>query len=274
MTDAEWGSPGPAPVSLARYFTGVVIAVVAIFSQYFVPEAVPATNVLYGNLAGDVFVVYVVPVLAFALLVGRSPLRDWGRRMGTAVWQGLRFYGLLSLLGIVILIVLAIVYLSIDPSALQNLNRPNPALEQAKGNPWLFVAFSFVVGAFEETIFRGFMFGYWRDRSGPWMVPAVWTSVVFAAVHLYYATTYGAAAPLIFPTLFLMGFAFAATYRFSGGNLVVPALLHGAHDAAAFLTLISMELGVILSYLLILVGALVGLVHYLRNDSERLPAIG
>ena len=70
---------------------------------------------------------------------------------------------------------------------------------------------------------------------------------------------------MIFPSIFLLGFALAATYRFSGGNLVVPALLHGAHDAAAFLTLVSAELGVILSYLLILVGGLVGLIHYLDD---------
>jgi len=117
------------------------------------------------------------------------------------------------------------------------------------------------------------MLGYWRGRSGSWMVPATWTSAVFAAVHLYYGTTYGAAAPLIFPSLFLLGFALAATYRFSGGNLVVPALLHGAHDAAAFLTLVSLELGVILSYLLVLVGGLVGLIHYLESDRSTLSAI-
>ena len=193
--------------------------------------------------------------------------------MGLATWQGLRFYGLLTLLGILIVIFLAILYEVIDPSALQFLNRPNPALQQAKGNPWFFVGFSFVVGAFEETIFRGFFFGYWRDRSGPWMVPAVWTSVVFAAVHLYYATTYGAAAPLIFPSLFLLGFAFAATYRFSGGNLVVPAVLHGAHDAASFLTLISMTWGVVLLYLIVLVGALIGLIEYLRGRSTSLRRI-
>ena len=184
--------------------------------------------------------VYGVPILTFSLLVGGGPLRDWNRRMGLATWHGLRFYGLLTILALVVIFVLTIVYEIVDPAALQLLNRPNPALQQATGDPWFFVGFSFVIGAFEETIFRGFIFGYWRDRSGPWMVPAVWTSVVFAGVHLYYGTTYGAAAPLIFPGLFLLGFAFAATYRFSGGNLVVPAVLHGAHDAAAFLTLVSL----------------------------------
>ena len=268
MPANDWGTtePGPAPAPLARYFLGVFVTVFVILSQYFVPERFPATDVLYGNLPGDLFIVYGIPVIAFALLVGRAPLRDWGKRMGSATWHGLRFYGLLTLLGLLVVLVLTIVYEVIDPAALHLLNRPNPALQQASGNPWFFVGFSFVIGAFEETIFRGFIFGYWRDRGGSWTVPAVWTSVVFAGVHLYYGTTYGAAAPLIFPGLFLLGFAFAATYRYSRGNLVVPAALHGAHDAAAFLTLISEEWGLICLYSVVLVGALIGLVHYLLRE--------
>ena len=271
MTDEPWGIPRPntPPASLARYFTGVVITVFAIYSQYFVPQNLPATKVLYGNLAGDLLVVYGIPVIAFALLVGGAPLRDWRARMGLATWHGLRFYGLLTLLALLVAFVLTIVYAIIDPAALQLLNRPNPVLEEAKGNPWFFVGFSFVIGAFEETIFRGFIFGYWRDRPGPWITPAVWTSVVFAAVHLYYATTYGIAAPLLFPGLFLLGFAFAATYRYSGGNLVVPAALHGAHDAAAFLTLVSPLLGYLALYGLVLVGAVIGLIEYLRGEPDR-----
>ncbi len=251
-----------APVSLARYFAGVAITVLAIVSQYFVPQTVPTARVLYDNLPGDLFVVYGVPVVAFAFLVGAGPLKNWGQNLGRAAWQGLRWYGLLTALALVIVIVLAVVYEFVDPSALGLLNRPNPALQQATGDPWFFVGFSFVIGAFEETIFRGWIFGYWRDRSGGWFVPATWTSVVFAAVHLYYGATYGAAYPLIFPTLFLFGFAMAATYRFSGGNLVAPALLHGANDATAFLTLISTELGVVLHYLVILVGLIIAVVHY------------
>ena len=269
MTDEPWGveRPNAPPASLTRYFTGVVITVVAIYSQYFVPQRFPAAEILYGNLAGDVFVVYGIPVIAFALLVGGAPLRDWRQRMGLATWQGLRFYGLLSLLGLLVLVFLIIVYDAVDPSALHLLQRPNPVLQEAQGNPWFFVGFSFVAGAFEETIFRGFIFGYWRDTPGPWFTPAVWTSVVFAGVHLYYATTYGIAAPLLFPTLFLLGFAFAATYRYSGGNLVVPAVLHGAHDAAGFLTLISPVAGELALYGVVLVGALVGLIEYLRHDT-------
>ena len=194
--------------------------------------------------------------------------------MGTAAWEGLRWYGLLLLLALVAVFSLEILYEIVDPSALQLLQKTAPPLQSAASDPWFYIGFSFAIGAVEETIFRGFIFGYWRDRPGDWFVPATWTSAVFAGVHLYYATTYGVAAPLIFPSLFLMGFALAATYRFSGGNLVVPALLHGAHDAAAFLTLVSMELGVVLSYLLVLVGAVIGLVHYVRNDAESVAPVG
>jgi len=269
MTDEPRGMdrPNAPPAALPRYFTGVVITVVAIYTQYFVPQHFPAADVLYGNLPGDLFVVYGIPVIAFALLVGAAPLRDWRQRMGLATWQGLRFYGLLTLLALLIVFFLAFLYAVFDPAALQLLNRPNPVLEEAKGNPWFFVGFSFVIGAFEETIFRGYFFGYWRDRPGPWVTPAVWTSIVFAAVHLYYATTYGIAAPLLFPQLFLFGFALAATYRYSGGNLVLPAVLHGAHDAAAFMTLISPVLGEVALYGVVLVGALIGLIEYLRKDT-------
>jgi membrane protease YdiL (CAAX protease family) len=270
------GPPEPPPASRAgpaRYVAGVVITVFAILSQYFLPEAIPALRPVYSTLVGDLAVVYGIPVLAFLLLVGVDPLRHWADRTGLAFVEGLRWYGLLSLLALVIVLVLAIVYEAVDPEALKLLNRPNPALQQAASSPWLYVALSFVVGAFEETIFRGWIFGYWSRRGGSWLVPAVGSSLVFAGVHLYYATTYSVAAPLIFPTLFLLGFAFAATYRASGGNLVIVALLHGANDATAFLTLVNADLGDILHYVVILVGALLGLVLYLRNSEPPVPPL-
>jgi membrane protease YdiL (CAAX protease family) len=260
----------PLPMSrglLARYLLGVAITVFAVLSQYFLPQAVPALLPVYRTLVGDLAVVYGIPVLAFVLLIGLGPLRHWADRMELAVVEGLRWYGLLSLLALVVVLGLAILYTAFDPKALQLLNRPNPALQQAVGNPWLYVALSFVVGAFEETIFRGWIFGFWRGRSASWIVPAVVTSVLFAGVHLYYATTYGPAAPLIFPSLFLLGFAFAATYQATGGNLVVVALLHGANDATAFLTLVNPVVGDGLHYLVIFVGAAIGLAIYLRSPN-------
>jgi membrane protease YdiL (CAAX protease family) len=264
------GTSAGAP-SHARYAVAVGVTVVAILSQYFVPEAIPALRPVYGTLIGDLAVVYGIPAVAFALLVGAGPLRRWADHMGTAVIEGLRWYGALSLLALAVVLALAIVYEAVDPSALQLLNKPNPALQQAVGDPWLYIALSFVIGAFEETIFRGWIYGYWKNWSGSWLIPATATSVLFAGVHLYYATTYTLAAPLIFPELFFLGFAFAATYRASGGNLVVVALLHGANDATAFLTLVNAPLGDGLHYLIILVGAALALVLYLRKPTAPPP---
>ncbi|HLN50738.1 MAG TPA: type II CAAX endopeptidase family protein [Thermoplasmata archaeon] len=252
--------PGAPPsASTTAYATGVAITVLAILSQYFVPDAIPATRVVYGNLVGDLLVAYGIPVAAFSILVGAGPLRRWRSRMRLATWQGLRWYGLLSVLGLFVTLVLAVIFLAVDPSALQALKSTPPPLVAAAGDPWFFVGLSFAIGAIEETIFRGWIFGFWRGRPGSWLVPATWTSVLFAGLHLYYGSTYGIASILVFPSLFLVGFAFAATYRLSGGNLLVPAVLHGAFDASAFLTIISVEWGALFRYLPVLVGVLIGI---------------
>jgi len=261
----------PLRRSPGRYWAGVAITVAAILSQYVVPEAFPPARVLYYRLAGDLFVVYGIPILAFAVLVGLEPLRGWRARLGTATWEGLRWFGALAILGILVSIGLAIVYAVVDPAALQLLSRPNPDLTAAQGDPWFFVALSFLVGACEETIFRGWIYGAAPDRPTRWWGAATWTSVVFAGVHLYYGTTYGAAAPLIFPSLFLLGFAFAATYEFSGGNLVVPAVLHGVYDASAYLTLVSSIAGNLLRYGVILLGGVIALIEYLRPTAGAAP---
>ena len=251
---------------------GVALTVLAILSQYFVPQSWSPARALYDNLPGDLLVVYGIPIVAFSVLVGAGPLRQWAGRLGTAAVQGLRWYGALSLLALAITFALTVVYAAVDPAALRLLNRPNPVLTQAAGNPWFWIGFSFVIGAIEETIFRGWIFGYWRGRSAGWVGPAVGSSALFAGVHLYYGTTYGVAAALIFPSLFLIGFAFAATYRASGGNLVVVALLHGAYDASAFYyAFINPTGGLLFRYLPVLAGAAIALAYYVRSEGEDGP---
>lgn len=252
--------------SVGRYAAAVAITIFAIASQYFVPQQIPALQAIYDTLLGDLAVVYGIPILAFLVLVGTGPLRHATDRMRSAAGEGLRWYGSMAAVALVVTAVLTVLYSLLDPSALALLSRPNPALELAQGNPWFFVGFSFVIGAFEETIFRGWIFGYWLGRRPGWIGPALWTSVLFAGVHLYYGTTYGVAAPLIFPTLFLTGFGFAAAMRYSGGNLVAIALLHGATDAAAYLTLVSTTDGLLLHYGLVLVGLGVALATYLSRS--------
>ncbi len=258
----------PGPVVL-RYSVGVAITVLAITSQYFLPQTWAPARAVYGTLVGDLLVVYGIPIVAFAVLVGAGPLRAWASRMGDATHQGLMWYGGLSVLAIFVTIVLGAIYEAVDPAALQLLNRPNPAIVQAAGNPWFWIGFSFVIGGVEETIFRGWVYGFWHGRSANWLGPAIASSVLFALLHLYYGTTYGVAAPLIFPSLFFVGLAFAATYERSGGNLVVVALLHGAYDASAFYyAYINGPVGLGLRYAPVLAGVVLLCAHWAGSAKE------
>ncbi|MGA7923231.1 MAG: type II CAAX endopeptidase family protein [Thermoplasmata archaeon] len=252
---------------LLGYAVATAITAFAIYSQYFLPQTVPAIAPLYTSLLGDVFIVYGIPIISFLVLVGTRPLRSWRGRLGDATVQGLGWYGAMSIVAILVTIALALVYEIVDPGALALLSRPNPELTAAASNPWFYVGFSFVIGAIEETIFRGWIFGYWMARGSPNLTAhAIWTSIFFGAVHLYYGTTYGAAYPLVAPSLFFIGFAFAKTMQNSGGNLVIVALLHGANDATSFLTLINSNEALALHYGIVLVGAVIFLYLYLATN--------
>jgi membrane protease YdiL (CAAX protease family) len=252
--------------SPAAYAVAVVVTVFSILSQYFLPDSIPAFRPLYGNFLGDLFVVYGIPILAFALLVGGRPLAGFVENSGRAVVQGLAWYGTLSLVAIVVVIAMTIVYLVVDPAALNLLTKTTPVIQTAASDPWFWIVFSFVIGLVEEVIFRGWIFGYWLAKDpGRWVWHAAWTSALFAGVHLYYGQTYGAAAPLIFPSLFFLGFAFAAGMRASGGNVLIVGILHGANDAVAFYSLVSNNQALALHYGIVLIGAVIAVVLFLQS---------
>jgi membrane protease YdiL (CAAX protease family) len=277
------GTPSPTPTttvsireSLAtvpggiranvRYLAAVAITVLAIASQYFVPQAIPALVPLYTSLWSGVLIVYGIPIVAFLVLVGAGPLQGWRDQMLEAGIHGLRWYGVLSLLAIFLAVLVVIVLTAIGENPVSTLQRETPVIQAAITDPWFWVAFSFVIGAVEETIFRGWIYGYWRSRpdGGGWTA-VIGTSLLFAGVHAYYATTYGPVAIIAFLELFLIGTAFAQTVRMSGGNLVIVALLHGANDATAFYTLVNPAGGTGLHLAIILIGALIALILYLRT---------
>jgi membrane protease YdiL (CAAX protease family) len=269
----SYGPGRPAPLS--SYALATLVTVFAVASQYFLPQEVPALRPVYASLLGDLGVVYGIPILAFLLLVGVRPLRNWSARMGTASVEGLRWFGLYSLLALLLSIVALIVYEAVDPSSVQQLSKSVPVLQGASGNPWFWILLSFAVGAIEETIFRGWVFGYWLDRNpARWRGAALGTSLLFAGVHLYYWSTYGviAAVPLI--TLALLGLAFAWSMALSGGNLVVIALLHGAFDAISFASLLNLNAALALHYGLLLLGLVVAAVVALRHRSTGPPSLG
>jgi membrane protease YdiL (CAAX protease family) len=265
LTNRPASDPPPEPVApLGAYVAAVAITVVSILSQYFLPQLVPAVRPVYATLATGLLVVYGVPVVAFVALVGVRPLRQFFSNAGSAVVEGLRWYGAMAILGLLAAFSIVAVLAAVDPSAVAQLSKLSPPLVAAESDPWFWVGFSFVIGIVEETIFRGWIFGYWLIRSpSQWVVHAVWTSLLFASMHLYYGSTYGYASAVAFAELFFAGLGFAFAVRYSRGNLLVVGLLHGAHDALSFSTLVWKPYGEEVYYLLILVGAIVFLVVYI-----------
>ena len=264
-TGRRLGSP-------VAYALAVVVTVVAVLSQYFLPDAVPALLPVYRSFFGDLFVVYGIPILALAVLVGSRPLAGFVDHTPRASVYGLAWYGALSILAIVAIIALTIVYLVVDPVALQQLTKVTPVIQSAKSDPWFWVVFSFVIGLIEELIFRGWIFGYWLLRDPDrWVLHAGWTSAVFTGVHLYYGTTYGAATPLVVPQLFLLGFAFAAAMRAAGGNVLVVGILHGVNDAVAFYSLVNADAALAVHYGILLAGGAIALALYLRSRPAPRP---
>ena len=112
----------------------------------------------------------------------------------------------------------------------------NQSAELAMQNPAiipLLIAASFlVIGPSEEILYRGVVQGRLRETLSP--APAILlASAIFAAVHVM-ALTGGASARLTTVTiLFLPSIVFGAVYEYTE-NLVVPALVHGLHNAVIF----------------------------------------
>jgi membrane protease YdiL (CAAX protease family) len=67
---------------------------------------------------------------------------------------------------------------------------------------------------------------------------AALSSLLFASAHLYYGVVYQAASLTIFVDLFAFGMGMSFIHYFSGGNLFVPAVLHGLYDAAGFASVV------------------------------------
>ena len=94
-----------------------------------------------------------------------------------------------------------------------------------------------------------------RQGPEPLGLHATWTSGVFAGVRSVLRPDVRPSRPAVFPSLFFLGFAFAAAMRASGGNVIVVAILHGVNDAVAFYSLVSANGALALHYGLILIGA-------------------
>jgi len=151
---------------------------------------------------------------------------------------GLGLFGVLTVVGLFLSIIVLAILLHFDPHAINLLNKPNPVLNVPSNVAWVMIPVSIlVVGPVEEYLFRGFINGglLSMSKGKNWVLLAVVSSVMFASVHAYYAVTYGVASILVFVSLITLGLAMSITYYWSGGNILGPALIHGVYDATAFL---------------------------------------
>lgn len=253
------------PLSKTLYVAGVAVIFLAVFSQYFVR---------FGPFLGYL-VVYGVPIFVVSLFFGKPLLSRAAKNNREAFKFGLSLFGALTLLGIIFSIIALSAILQFDPQAVELLSKPNPVLDVPPNVAWIMIAVSFlVVGPAEEYLFRGFLFGGLLSiaKERYWLLLAVVSSLMFTSVHAYYFVTYGTASALSFIGLACFGVAMAMTYYWSGGNILVPAVLHGAYDATGFLgAATSTMFGLVARSILIVVGVVLAVI-YLPKKIRLTPA--
>ncbi len=252
-------------------------------SYLFVILVILASSYLQYLIGGigaiaDIFLVYGLPTLVITLVSKGRIVRKALNNMYDATKYGLAYYGAFTVLNMVLAVIIVYLLATFDSTALGLLDKPNPVLQTTPEQAWVMIWFSLlIVGPLEEYIFRGFVFGALVDlfKEVHWFYHALVASVVFAAVHLYYAFVYGVASLIPFTDLITFGLAMASTYYLSGGNILVPALIHGIFDAAAFADIAtSSGVGTLLRSSLTFLGIILAIILFIQRvvRSHRLRA--
>lgn len=251
------------PAGKGTYLTGLVIVFLSSYSQYFTEG--------YGPLTGAL-VVYGIPIIWISIFYGSDIMSRAFKNNILALKYGMGCFGAFSLLGAVITGVIILILSSVDPYSLELLDRANPVLHVPRKLAWImvFVSFAFI-GPAEEYIFRGFVFGgllrIYRNRH--WVFLAFVSSLLFAVVHLYYLVIFGLASLIPFAEIVMIGMALGFTYYLTGGNLLIPSLIHGAFDATGFIAQdISEGAGLALRFSMIFIGLLVAFMMYRRRNRQ------
>ncbi|MCX8188996.1 MAG: CPBP family intramembrane metalloprotease [Nitrososphaeria archaeon] len=244
-------------IDAVKYLIGATFIIACITSQYIF-------NV--RDFLHQIILVYVIPSTIILFLDGKRIISNSYKNMRIAVKYGLGYFGIFSATGFGLAFILIVTIFALDPSSQQIINRPNPLLNISPDFAWYMIFFSFIiVGPFEEFIFRGFMFGALKDilEKFHWTYSALISSFIFTIIHFYYYIIFGNIALIQFTQLFMFSIGMCGAYYKSGGNLIIPALLHGAFDATSFLMIAipNFLIGLNLKILLILVGIFVGIFY-------------
>lgn len=105
--------------------------------------------------------------------------------------------------------------------------------DQPSGLVLLLLASTLLVGIGEELMFRGLGVITFRRNGFTEAKVALWSSVIFGAVHMTNIFTEGPSAFLQAAVVSVTGYFFYLTRR-SFGTILVPMLLHGLYDFSIF----------------------------------------
>lgn len=246
------------------FLVGLLVILTCTYLQYVIPGL---------NFVSGALLVYGVPIIVTGLIWGRTIISKAFNQMSTALRYGLGSFGVFTIVGLAATVVILYFLAIFDPAATNLLHKPNPVLQVSPELAWFMVALSFlVVGPSEEYLFRGFVFGGLMKvfKGRHWLFLALISSIFFAGVHLYYAIVYGVASSVQFADLITFGMAMATTYYVSGGNLLVPAMIHGAYDATAYVGVATASsIGVLLRVGMIALGLIVAFFVFWRKKPHK-----
>jgi membrane protease YdiL (CAAX protease family) len=248
------------PLSALLYVAGVVVIFALVYLQYFIH---------LGPIVGYALV-YGVPVVIVSVIFGRMLYSRAAKNNQKAFKVGLGLFGLLTLVGLFLSVIAIAAISQFEPNVINLLSKPNPVLDVPPQQAWLLIAISMlVIGPAEEILFRGFMYGGLLSitKGRGWLPLAIVSSLMFAAVHAYYAVTYVIASAVPFITLTVFGVAMSLTYYWSGGNLIAAIIIHGLYDATGFLGVATANtnIGLAARFILILIGSAIGIYLLLKK---------
>ncbi len=251
-------------ITKITYVIGLLIIFASVFSQYIFGS--------FGLILG-LLIVYGIPVLATILLGGTSIIKKAFNHSYTALKFGFGYFGAFTVLGIVAGVIILLIIVQFNPNAANLLNTPNPLLQVSPELAWIMVAVSIlIVGPAEEYLFRGFVYGglLVLSKNRHWLTLALASSISFAIVHVYYAITYEITSLILFTDIVMFGMSMSATYYVSGGNLLVPSIIHGVYDAFGYIGVAtSLEIGLFLRGGMLAVGTIVALILLFQRSMKK-----
>jgi membrane protease YdiL (CAAX protease family) len=182
---------------------------------------------LEGLLMNVIFMLLLCAVILGHLIVVRrlNPAEMFGLRQ-MSLKRALRFAVIALLFTVAGGAIVMLALMGLNEGPLPGGSAPQDAVKSFEdgGNLAYRLALAFVAvvtaPVTEELLFRGFLYGVVKRMTDRWFA-AVFTSVIFAVVHLHVGTA---------PQLFLLGIGLAIAYEQSG-CLLVPIFMHAMFNA-------------------------------------------